>query len=165
MSEYKSSMMKKALPLLCSLILLCACSDETDPGLGFSDYIVFGTFYGECSGDCITLFRLSETRLERDTRNRFPDEDFQFISGQVLGTDDFIQARAILKTIPSELVNNPQDRYGCPDCRDQGGLYLNYRINGQTTALTIDPDDTDDQSEAIIRFKDELLDLVWALRN
>jgi len=162
---FKTVIMKKVLPLLFLTGLAFSCTNETDPGLGQADYVVFGIAFGECIGDCITIFRVSELRLEEDTNSQYLTNDFQFVPSRVLNDSQLNEARKLLHSIPGDLMQNPADRYGCPDCRDQGGIYIQYKIQGELKKVVIDPDDTDDQSQAIISFKEEVLTLIEAFRD
>ncbi len=92
------------------------------------DYLIFGHFYGECLGErCVETFKLEEDYLLEDTRASL-GRPYNFETGyRVLPQTDFERAQALLDAFSRQLLDEPDTTFGCPDCADQGGLYIEYR--------------------------------------
>lgn len=145
--------MKKLWFLLILVLVGLSSCEEEEPELSKGDYLIFGSFYGECGGEgCVETFKLENNRLLEDTLQRLA-QNYNFESGyQVLDQAYFEQARRLLAAFPDQLFaehrqppigivgSNPKmtgfpeqmlvessATFGCPDCRDQGGLFIEYR--------------------------------------
>ena len=130
---------------------LSSCEEE--PELAKGDYLIFGSFYGMCRGEgCVATFKLETNRLLEDTTQQLGDY-YNFESGyQVLDQAYYEQARKLLTAFPHQLFSEHRRpsvgtvgsdhrliglpkigtveysaTFGCPDCADQGGLYVEYR--------------------------------------
>ncbi len=91
---------------------------------GETDYLIFGSSYGMCQGDCSNSYLLksdgvykSKTYIRNGDKNSFTEK---------LSNDKFQQIKSISNSIPAELINykKNEESFGCPDCADQGALYL-----------------------------------------
>ncbi len=120
------------------------------------DYLIFGHFYGECLGEvCVKTFKLEENHLLEDIQTGFK-RPYNFETGyRVLGQEDFERAQALLDAFPRQLLNEPDSTFGCPDCRDQGGLYVEYRQEDTHGMWYIDQD-----KEEVPAFLHEFMDRV-----
>lgn len=121
---------------------------------------VFGTFYGECAGDCAPMFELEvpTQKLSRNTgeeffRNRNPINFDTDLSTQPAKVE---AAQEVLEKLPKVLLGIwAKSRYGCPDCTDGGGVYIRlYKHNGGVRAFFIDPHlkPTNDQEREIVAY-------------
>ncbi|GAA4843498.1 hypothetical protein GCM10023331_30550 [Algivirga pacifica] len=111
---------------------MSACDDkQIDPN---SDYIVFGHAYGYCMGNCSLYFKAENKRLYKDNLKGaygFPESDS--FESKALDQEDYqLYTEHILPVIPSELLAQPSQTFGCPDCADQGGYILQYKAKGDT---------------------------------
>jgi hypothetical protein len=105
------------------------------------DYLIFGHFYGECLGEaCVKTFKLEENYLLEDTQAGLKQPYNFKTSYRVLGQEDFERAQALLDAFPLQLLGEPDTTFGCPDCADQGGLYIEYRQEDTHGRWYIDQD-------------------------
>jgi hypothetical protein len=117
--------------LIAGMIMISSCDKtasniliEKDEFVNETSYIIFGTFYGFCQGgQCIELFKLTETGLHEDTLDVYPPGagDYSFVK---LDDDLFQQVKEISVYIPNQLIDGNDTFIGCPDCVDQGGVFL-----------------------------------------
>ena len=135
--------MKKYIFLL--FILFAGCKKEP-PVIVVpenADSFIFGTSYGYCFGtNCTRLFKLEGDKL-------FPDVDLNHLTYNMLGiffqteslpADKVMLAESLKIQTPATLLNEPEEIIGCPDCRDQGVIYIETRTGGQVRKWYIDPD-------------------------
>lgn len=120
--------------IILSLILL-STSCKKDISFSENDYLVFGFFYGFCNGDdCVRLFVLEENKLYEDP-NDFNGTKLGFIP---LSNEKFLQVKDLVDYIPNQLFQKENETFGCPDCADQGGIYVKYLIDGKKGEYRID---------------------------
>ena len=128
----KSQMWSWCLLLLLGLTTANSCDKDLKiDHLGDEGYFVFGNFYGFCVGDdCIRIFKLNKGQLYQDTTKVYPNRGSIFN-----GTYDKINNPHIdsigflLAGYPQELLTDTNKVFGCPDCVDQGGIYLELKTN------------------------------------
>ena len=122
--------------MLIFILMVHACSIGGCPD---GNYIIFGHSYGECAGtDCVKIFKLSETGLYFDTKakERKPD-NWKF---KQLSESEFIKAQDLWDLFPVQLLSMPDTTFGCPDCRDQGAIILEFSDGDQSLRFSIDQD-------------------------
>ena len=112
--------------------LLCVggCSQsETPMQENAPEWLVFGRFYGHCQGEqCIEIYKLEKGKLFEDRNDQYvSNETFYEASYEQLDDAKYEMVRSILDHIPSGLIAEDQIRFGCPDCADQGGIYLEIK--------------------------------------
>lgn len=120
-------------------ILFTSCS-ESDNSVepNKMDYLIFGHFHGECDGEqCVETFKLTGDKLYEDTLDIYYAENLEFVE---LGIEKFQQVKDIIDYFPNKLLNDKDTRFGCPDCRDQGGIFIQYSENGIVQSWRIDKD-------------------------
>ncbi len=159
----------KKLWFLLVLVLAGLSSCEEEPELPRGDYLIFGHFYGECGGEgCVETFKLESNRLLEDTTQQLRDGYNFENSYQVLDQADYEQAKKLLISFPDQLfagrgrqpfgplgsgyktIGLPQPTFaesgatfGCPDCVDQGGLFIEYRRGFAHGVWVIDQNQAD----------------------
>jgi len=69
----------------------------------------------------------------------------------------FDRVRHLIDEIPAELLMGGSKTYGCPDCADQGGIYISIGNSPATITYYIDPTNTTDQSPATIAYKQKIM--------
>lgn len=124
--------------LLTGLVILLNISCEKDDNfeLNETDYLIFGHFYGECIGEgCVETFKLTDKKLFEDTNDNYSGEDFNFIE---LGNDKFEEVKNVMNLFPDQLLHEQTGTFGCPDCADGGGLFIQYSENGDVKSWRID---------------------------
>lgn len=131
----KSNTMKYLIIGLCAL-LVSFCNKEEGSTVNDIDYLVFGHFYGHCLGeDCVKMFKVTKDQLFEDTTDSYLATEFDFIE---LEEEKFELARELVQALPDQLLKEDKDTFGCPDCADQGGLYIEISNSGTTKSWRID---------------------------
>ena len=136
--------MKKML-ILAAVALCFGCHQEpcTDPfpDTGDFEYFIFGTSYGECGGDCAKIFKLEGSQL-------FADDGLEYLSTEEvpfqttgLSFEKRTLAVELSQQLPTDLLTETNGQIGCPDCRDQGTVFIKIKTGGQVQFWFIDPDD------------------------
>src|SRR3982751_3767320 len=88
-----------------TLLVVTSCST---PSRDKIDYIIYGTYAGECSGHCSLMFKLDKTKLLVDTTGSFFNnwEKTVTFKDDTLAYKDFSDAQEIRHKIPSLLRNS-----------------------------------------------------------
>jgi hypothetical protein len=131
-------------PKFSTLIIFLAfgCENEhaTTPLIPIRDHIIFGTFYGMCAGEqCVELFALQNEKLYEDRSDLYPQSppaatrDFEELSA-----DQYDLVIELYHAIPEELLETESTIFGCPDCSDGGGIYLEIKTDQFTKVFFID---------------------------
>ena len=96
------------------------------------DFIVFGTFFGECIGETyIEIYHLTATNLSEDTTDQYPNSLTPLTGDWVqLPQDKFDAVKDIIGPLPEALLNEPVPVIGQPDAGDWGGAYLEWKEGG-----------------------------------
>lgn len=131
-----------ALGLLTAGLLLFSCKKDQAPP---ADYLVFGTFSAGCETGCFKLFQLSGDQLYVAMPGyNLGQPQTQVFSSDPLPAEKYTAARELLEDFPEYLRNSAGEVFGCPNCYDQGGLYLEQRQDGIVRKWKIDPNDHPD---------------------
>ena len=128
---------------LISLVVIFAisCTPTEEPGpfnigieLTGSEYLIFGHFYGQCSGEqCVETFKLTAVTLFEDVDDNLQSSDFQ-----ELPANKYFIAKDLVESFPRDLLDETQTNIGCPDCTDGGGLYIEVFDDGELNIWLID---------------------------
>src|SRR5699024_2579495 len=95
-----------------------------------------GHFYGECVGEsCVETFKLTENNLYEDTVDDYSHQNFELVK---LENEKFEQVKDLTDYFPNQLLNDSRTVFGCPDCADGGGLFIQYSNNGNVKSWRID---------------------------
>lgn len=131
--------MNRFMLLVLSIVTFIGLSCNTnDDNLTINniDVLIFGHFYGECIGEqCVETFMLTDEKLFEDTNDSYGGTDFNFVE---LDNEVFEQVSDLIEAFPSQLLNEEETTLGCPDCVDQGGLFIQYSENGEEKSWRID---------------------------
>ena len=128
--------MKKLFLLLLPVTFLISCQKANTGNTVQPDYLVFGHFYGMCQGEeCIETFKLTDDQLYEDKVDDYTGQQLVFVQ---LDESKFNKVRDLPNYFPAELLNSYQSVFGCPDCADGGGLFIQYYQNGQLRSWRID---------------------------
>jgi hypothetical protein len=150
--------MKRLFLPLFLILTLAGCSEKVYPD---PSAFVFGSWYGFCLENCIHLYKLENGKLYPDDMDtRFQSETITFESTPL---EDKLAKKAeeLLRLFPSYLRKNPNTTIGCPDCYDQGVIYLGFEENGKLTEWKIDPDmDINDYPQEIEAFMVAMKELI-----
>ncbi|WP_420387085.1 hypothetical protein [Roseivirga sp.] len=138
---------------------IIACEDQIGSSQAESngeEYLIFGTFHGHCLPCENTMYKVTRTDLTFDDMSLFPGLTYQFSKDGQLSTTDFNNSIQLLDLLPSAIKEADKEVYGCPDCADQGGYYLEFIQHGEIKRVILDTSDTEDQSEDMVNFKDAM---------
>ena len=131
--------MKKLLLILAAVVLLIACTkSDNNMTINEQNFLVFGHFYGFCGGEsCVETFKLTDEKLFEDTIDDYMGQNLEF---EELESGLFLQVNDLPDFFPNQLLNESETVFGCPDCADGGGLFVQYSKNGNTKSWRIDKD-------------------------
>ena len=130
--------MKKTILGLLTIGILFACSKDDDSEININEqnFLIFGHFYGECFGEgCVETFKLTDKSLSEDTIDDYNGQNMEFVE---LENETFEQVKNIMDFFPNQLLNQNETVFGCPDCADGGGLFIQYSENGNKKSWRID---------------------------
>lgn len=129
--------MKKILLSLLTIAILLSCNkDDENSNTDEQNFLIFGHFYGMCIGEnCVETFKLTDKNLFEDTVNDYLGQNMEFVP---LKNDKFEQAKNLIDYFPEELLAQNETVFGCPDCADGGGLFIQYSKNGVVKSWRID---------------------------
>ena len=112
-------------------LLLLSCQDkQVDPiVLEDSDHLIFGRFVGRClTPSCNPYYKLTNQQLYKD---RIPynnsGDNFDFV---LQSNSDFQKVKDLTNSLPQQLLSSSETTFGCPNCTDQGGFYVQYFKEG-----------------------------------
>jgi hypothetical protein len=114
--------------LLVGLITFLACTkDEVTEPTQPEEYLIFGTVYGFCLGDCVTLFRLEKDNIYKDSvlTNVIASDTIPFYVSS-LGNAKYQLAKGLKDNFPSQLFQESEPVIGIPDAYDQGTVFIEY---------------------------------------
>jgi len=129
--------MNKAITLLIAIAMLTSCNkDEDCITLTEQNYLIFGHYYGMCIGEgCVETYKLTEMKLYEDLIDDYSGQNFDFVE---LDNETFEQVSDLVDFLPNQLLSESETMFGCPDCADGGGLYIQYSDNGNLQSWRID---------------------------
>ena len=131
---------KYCLLIVCALSIF-SCGTEEEKGLCDSpegDQLIFGTYYGECIGNCTFLFKIENCEVFEDDMEWFYGEDLKF-KPDALTNDEYLIAEEALNKFPNDLWNEQVDSvFGIPDAYDQGGIFIQKITNGELKSWNLD---------------------------
>ncbi|MEP3209700.1 MAG: hypothetical protein ABJN95_10945 [Maribacter sp.] len=129
--------MKKLVFVLLAFGILCACtSDDSGININEQNFMVFGHFYGECGGEgCVETFKLTNTSLFEDIVDDYSGQNMDFVA---LDNDLFEEVKNLSEFFPNKLLKESENQFGCPDCADGGGLFIQFSENGNVKSWRID---------------------------
>ena len=119
-------------------MLFAGC--KKDPAVN-SDYFIIGSYYGECLGDCAILYKAENNKLYADKVKWFylnVNSSILEFKDSPLSNDKFILVNNLKNDLPNYLRNYPGKIFGCPDCADQGGIYIEIGESGKVIFWNID---------------------------
>lgn len=160
----KSISLRVRILFFAAALLLSVVSDAQKVVL---DRLVFGTYYGMCRSDCINIYAVESNQLFKDDSATYGKLDwfFYFTPTRKMDAAKHKLAKGLLNQVPMELLSKNRTTIGCPDCADQGGIYIQAMSGPVSATLKLDIDDTEEQSAEVIAFKRKLLEVVGYLKQ
>jgi hypothetical protein len=127
------------ISFILTIFLLSSCSNIKRVNI---EYIIYGTYAGECEGHCATMFKLEDTKLLVDTTDSFFDNHGKSITfrSDTLSRKEFIKAQAVKQQLPELLLQSSSKEFGSPDNHDQGGIFIELKSGLTTKRFYIDTD-------------------------
>lgn len=123
--KYKNTLLKATRTFIyafLTFVMLFSCKKES---METEDFLIFGHFYGMCFGEeCVETFKLTEDKLYEIDKDDYAHEVFNF---KELSEVQFKAADGLIEQIPEEIQSSHLQTFGCPDCADQGGIYIQYK--------------------------------------
>ena len=131
--------MKKILLLIFIFGTFISCKkDNSKIVIDDKNFLIFGHFYGECFGEgCVETYKLTDKKLFEDTIDDYSGRNLNFIE---LSNNKFEEVKDLIEFFPNELLKSDKSIFGCPDCADGGGLFIQYSENGKLKTWRIDQD-------------------------
>ena len=129
--------MKKVFTLLMAIVILTSCNKDDD-GITINEqnYLIFGHFYGMCAGEgCVETYKLTDLKLYEDILDDYSGQNLDFVE---LDNETFEQINDLVDFFQNQLLNETDTVFGCPDCSDGGGLFIQYSDNGNLKSWRID---------------------------
>jgi hypothetical protein len=131
-----------------------------------NDYIVIGTYYGQCVGnECLTFFRMDSQKVLRYLNATYGLYDFNELRYKSLAYKDDLAS--FYSKIPLEIKNlkGQTKTFGSPDSADQGGVYFELHQGDIVTKIFLDNDKTADQNDTVLNFKKSIQDKIVELKG
>ncbi|MGY8885139.1 MAG: hypothetical protein ACKVKI_06440, partial [Flavobacteriales bacterium] len=127
--------MNKVLTLLIAIVMTTSCNKDCIT-LNEQNYLVFGHFYGMCAGEgCVETYKLTDMKLYEDLIDDYSGQNLEFVE---LENETFEQVSDLVDFFPNQLLSEEETVFGCPDCSDGGGLFIQYSDNGNLKSWRID---------------------------
>jgi hypothetical protein len=127
--------MNKTITLLIAIAMTTSCNKDCIT-LNEQNYLVFGHFYGMCAGEgCVETYKLTNMKLYEDLIDDYSGQNLDFVE---LDNELFEQVSDLVDFFPNQLLSESETVFGCPDCADGGGLYIQYSDNGNLKSWRID---------------------------
>ena len=157
----------KNISLLFALTLMtfACCKKDNQPVL--TESLVFGSYYGNCAGNCFNVFKMDHTMVQEDeiAEYLYSAESYVFTPTKTIDNAKYVQVKDLINQIPDELKSKTNKVYGCPDCYDQGGVLVQVTLDGKTTTFNLDNADSQDQSAEVVAFKKKIRDAIIIITN
>ncbi len=146
-----------------TLILFLGCNDEEEMKFNENNYLIFGHFYGMCFGEgCVETYKLTDSKLYEDSNDNYSgNEAFSF---NELAKDKFDRVKDLIDYFPIELLSEENSIFGCPDCADQGGLFIQYIQNGDVKSWRIDQSQ-EHVPDYLHNFMDKVNEKIYLINN
>lgn len=124
------------------LLVYTSCSKpSTSIPQGKEEYFAIGRAVGRCAGDCATFYSLKDGTAYADNMTYFHRTENELtFQAKALSADKSKKIKALSGKIPQYLKDHTNQTFGCPDCRDQGLIYIETKINGVKKHWMLDTD-------------------------
>ena len=143
--------MKQLLYVSLLLLVFASCKKEKtqllakETSLPLNAAFSFGVSYGYCVGECAKFYLVTNDQIFPDDMQRI-QKPLQFKTS-ALSNDKYLIAKSLIDSFPAFLINNPDTTIGCPDCYDQGTIYLELKNDEVVNYWTIDTDEKSQPAE------------------
>jgi len=127
--------MKKITILIITCCFFAACKKENNQLMPENSF-VFGSYYSVCFDDCAWLYKIEDQQLYPDNTNYFASPLTFFATPMT--NDKYLIAKPVQDSFPVYFTSHIDTTYGCPNCHDQGMIYIEKTINGVKRKWIID---------------------------
>ena len=129
--------MKNIFLFLIVIGAFTSCNKDNDNiTINEQSFLIFGHFYGECFGEgCVETYKLTDVKLYEDIVDDYSGQNLDFVE---LDNEQFELVNDLTDFFPTQLLNESDTIFGCPDCADGGGLFIQYSDNGVLKSWRID---------------------------
>ena len=117
--------MKNALLLLTLAALTFSCHRETEEVIPEADYLIFGYHVCFCDNCCTTGYKIREGNLFKGEKADL-QAPYKFDSTP-LEASKYELAKKLLEDLPTELLNENGQLFGCGGCLDQPVYYVELK--------------------------------------
>lgn len=97
-----------------------------------ADYFIFG-YFGQMG---CNYYQVKNSAIYEGTGCQTDSAGFI----NILPQHKYNLSQALIYNLPVALSNMPDTSLGCPNCADQGGWYVEYRLNGRVKKYHLDND-------------------------
>ncbi|MBW4891442.1 hypothetical protein KXQ82_17070 [Mucilaginibacter sp. HMF5004] len=115
------------------LFLVGSCSKSD---IDTANYFAFGSHYSFCAGNCSKVFAITGNKLVPVTFTDFNKP--LALQTKALADSSYHKAVPLKETFPQYFRDHPNQTFGCPDCADQGGYYIEIMENGKKIYWRVD---------------------------
>lgn len=143
--------MKQLLYVSLLILVFASCKKEKtqlltkEAGLPESFAFSFGVSHGFCVGECAKFYSITNEQIFPDDMQRLQKP--LLFKTTALSNEKYLVAKSLLDSFPAFLINNPDTTIGCPDCHDQGAIYLEAKGDGVVKTWNIDTDENKQPAE------------------
>ena len=139
--------MKKLYLLLIAALALgtLSCRKHSSIASGNYDFMIIGTYYGECMGKCANFYQIKGGQLFQDTSVTYMRvapgmnaSEFKF--NVVLPASKYALVQDLPSAVPQELYSYNNKTFGQPDAHDQGAIAVYMSVNNVVYKWVLDPD-------------------------
>jgi len=134
--------MVKSLSLygLVSILLMACAQSPTSNVEPTEDYMIFGSYSGECIGTCARFLKIQgdDVFVSSDDDESFWFENRIEFKKKPRTESNNEHIKAVADRFPQELLLEPSREFGEPDSWDQGGIYIEVMIEGDRKVWKID---------------------------
>ena len=125
------------LSFIAEVLVLGSCTNIKRDNI---EYIIYGTYAGECMGHCATMYKLEKSKLFIDTTDSYFDNNGKSITfrGDTLNKEEFLKAQVVKQKLPELLLQSASKEFGNPDSHDQGGIFIELKSGLNTKRFHID---------------------------
>jgi len=117
-------------------VFISCNKDDDNITINEQNFLIFGHFYGECFGEgCVETYKLTDVKLYEDIVDDYSGQNLDFVE---LDNEQFELVNDLADFFPTQLLNESDTIFGCPDCADGGGLFIQYSYNGVLKSWRID---------------------------
>lgn len=127
--------MNKIALLIITCCIFAACKKESNELMPENSF-VFGSYHSLCYDDCAILYKIEGQQLFADNTS-YVTSPLTF-SLTPMANDKYLIAKPVQDSFPIYLTSHADTTYGCPDCYDQGMIYIEKTINGVKRKWIID---------------------------